>query len=146
VAWAILIGALVAPLGEPLGLWDHWPSWAVYAARPEKVTVFIHEDDLAKIPAELREFLQEPSPLDPWHPIRLDRWSLAATKTPIYPQSRFHVGVALALAERCKLTTMKLEIESAPDRWTAQRKRTEFVGLEAIDKLATTYTLNAKPR
>jgi hypothetical protein len=45
IAWALLAIPLLAPLGEPWGLWDHWPSWAVYAARPAKTTVFIHEDD-----------------------------------------------------------------------------------------------------
>ena len=37
MAWIILTIALVAPLGEPFSVWDHWPSWAVYAARPEQI-------------------------------------------------------------------------------------------------------------
>jgi len=146
LAWAILAAAMVAPLGEPWGLWDHWPSWAVYAARPERTTVFVHEDDVDKIPAELRGYLQPPGPLDVWHPIRLDRWSLETGKVPMYPQARFQVGIALALAQRCELTTLKVVLESPPHRWTGQRTQREFVSLPEIEALAATYRLNALPR
>lgn len=146
IAWGFLMFFLIAPVGEPFGLWDHWPSWAVYAARPAKTSVFIHEDDLLRIPPELQRYLQPPAPLDVWHPIRLDRWSLDVAKVPIYPETRFHVGVALAFAERCQIATMKIEIDSPPNRWTGERTRKESVGLEAIHQLAATFRLNAQPR
>jgi hypothetical protein len=146
IAWLLLAIPLLAPLGEPLGYWDHWPSWAVYAARPEKTTVFVHEDDLELIPIELRTYLQPPAPLEPWHQFRLDRWSLDAAKVPISPQDRFQVGVALALAERCQLTTLRLTIDGPPNRWTGRRTQREFVGVAAVRDLAATYRLNALPR
>jgi hypothetical protein len=49
-------------------------------------------------------------------------------KVPIYPQDRFR-GVALALAERCRLTT-RLTIDG-PDRWTG-RERIENYGLDSL--------------
>src|SRR5205823_5256304 len=45
-AWTWLAIPLLMPLFEPVGLWDHWPSWAVYAARPERTRMLVHEDDL----------------------------------------------------------------------------------------------------
>ena len=143
--WVLLAIPLLAPLGEPFGLWDHWPSWAVYAARPERVTVFVHEDEVARIPAELQQYLLPPEPLDVWQPFHIDRWSLEATHTPIYPEARFQVGVALALADQCELSTMKLTIDSPPNRWTGRRTRREYIGLEAIHELARTFWLNAMP-
>ncbi len=144
--WVLLAFVLIAPLGEPFGFWDHWPSWAVYAARPEQAVVAIHEDDLPRVPEELRKYLQPSTLLEPWHPVRLDRWSLNATRAPIYPQSRFHVGVALALAERSELTTLRVTIFSSPNRWTGQRERKDFIGLDAVQELAETYACNAQPR
>jgi len=145
-AWAMLAFVLIAPLGEPFELWDHWPSWAVYAARPEQVIVAIHEDDLPRVPEELRKYLQPPTLLEPWHPVRLDRWSIDATRAPIYPQSRFHIGVALALAERCDLTTLRVTVFSSPNRWTGKRERKDYVGLDAVQELAGTCWCNALPR
>lgn len=145
-ASVILAIALFAPLGEPIGLWDHWPGWAVYAARPEKIAVMIHEDDLQRLPDDMRRHLQPPAPLEPWHPLRLDRWSLEATKTPIYPQARFHVGVALWIAERHHLATLKIIIDGPPNRWTGRRDRKEFAGLDAVRDVAAGYRCNALPR
>ena len=146
IAWMLLAIPLLAPLGEPWGAWDHWPSWAVYAARPAVTKVFVHEDDLELIPADLRSDLQPPAPLEPWHRFRLDRWSLDAAKVPISPQDRFQVGAALALAEQCQLTTLRLTIDSPPDRWTGRRNHREFIGITAVQELAATYRLNALPR
>ncbi len=146
LAWLVLGIALLAPLGEPFGTWDHWPGWAVYAARPPTTKMFVHEDDLDRFPDELVPFLLASEPLEPWHGIRLDRWSLHAAKAPIYPQERFHVGVALALAQRFQLKTIRLVIDDPPDRWTGRRNRREYVGVEAVRTLAATYRLNAVPR
>jgi hypothetical protein len=127
IGWIFLAMPLMAPLGEPLGYWDHWLSWAVYAARPERVTVLIHEQDAAKLPPELQPFLEPPAPLDAWRRFRIDRWSLAATRTPVYPEARYQIAVARALAARSGLSSVKLVIESAPNRWTGQRTSTEVI-------------------
>lgn len=145
-AWGLLAIPLCAPLLEPFGLWDHWPSWAVYAARPERTRMQVHEDDLHRLPEELRKYVEPPALLELWHPLRLDRWSLAATRTPIYPQDRFQIGVALAVAERHRLTTIKLIIDGPPDRWSGRRERREVEGLENTRELAQSFRLNALPR
>jgi hypothetical protein len=144
--WAILAAALLMPLYEANGLWDHWPSWAVYSARPARTLVYIHEDDVDRLPQELQLYLLEATPLEPWRRFQIDRWSLEATKTPIYPQRRFQLGVALALAERYQLSTLKVVIESRPDRQTGKRTRREVVSLEEVRKEAATFRVNALPR
>lgn len=146
IAWVLLAIPLITPLLEPFGLWDHWPSWAVYAARPERTRMLIHEDDAALLPAELQKYLEPPQVLEPWRPLRLDRWSLDTTRTPIYPQDRFQIGVALAVAERYQLRTIKLIVEGPPDRWTGRRVQREVEGIEQARALAESFRLNALPR
>lgn len=147
LAWSTLFVPLLAPLGDSFGLWDHWPSWSVYSARPERTRVFIHEDDVDRLPIELQQYVQPPpAPLEPWRQLRIGRWSLDASHVPIYPQSRFHVGVALAVAEQHGLETIRLVIETPPDRWTGRRTQEEYIGFDAARELAATYRVNAMPR
>ncbi len=146
LAWAWLAVPLFAPLLEPFGDWDHWPSWAVYAARPERVRMLVHEDEIPHLPVDLQAFLEPPEILEPWQPLRLDRWSLVATRAPIYPQDRFQIGVALAVAERQQLQQIKLIVEGPPDRWTGRRDRREVEGIDNVRELARSFRLNALPR
>ncbi|MCA9068562.1 MAG: hypothetical protein KDA84_06550 [Planctomycetaceae bacterium] len=162
--WRISLGYLLVaiigllPFLEPFGLFDHWPAWAVYASRPERTLVYVAEDRLPDLPPEVREFLSEgETPPDEaerflagkpaWRRLRIDRWSLAATKAPAYPQDRFQLGVALALARDYQLgEAIRVDILSPADRWTGQRTHRVLEGQKAIRETAENYRLNALPR
>lgn len=91
---------ILFPLSAYVGWADNWPAWQVYSPRPEIVRVFIHEDAVSQVPDDLAVFLGQPAPLNVWHPLRIDRWALATTGVPLYPEDRFQLAVAAKLMAR----------------------------------------------
>ena len=82
-----------------------------------------------------------------WRELRIDRWSLEAVGAPIYPQDRFQVGVALAIAEKYDLgQDIRVEIDGPANRWTGRRTTEIYRGAEAIRKLVLQFRFNALPR
>lgn len=154
--WVAMV--ILLPFLEPFGLFDHWPAWAVYASRPERTFVYVAEDRVPDLPPELQEFLSEgETPPDAaarflagkpaWRRLQIDRWCLESVKAPIYPQDRFQVGVALALAETYQLgEAIRVDILSPANRFTGERSTRVLEGQNAIEKAAGEYWWNALPR
>ena len=145
VAQLAVSAAILWPTLEPFGLCDHWPAWAVYAAKPERVTVFVSTEELSQLPAEWNPYVEPERSFDEWHPLRIDRWSLDTVYAPIYPQDRFQVGVTIFLAEAYRLKQIRVVIEGPANRWTGKRSKQEFVGADSLMKLANTFRCNALP-
>ncbi|WP_157605875.1 hypothetical protein [Schlesneria paludicola] len=145
-AWGVVILAMIWPVTEPFGLCDHWPAWAVYAAKPERVTISIDSDEQSRFPAAMERYFGDDIVEHGWTPMRLDRWSLDAVRCPIYPQDRFQVGVALGMAEEFHLSTLRIVIEGPANRWSGKRSTNVYEGLESIRTLADSYRLGAHPR
>ena len=143
----LIVAAVLLPLLEPWGLWDHWPGWGLYASRAQRVTVFVHEAGRRRLPREIQAFLISTEPSDPWQRLRIDRWSLDVLAAPIYPQSRFQLGVAAAL-DRCYGLNEQLEvdIEEAADRWTGERSRHRLRGGRPLAEACEAYWFNGRPR
>ena len=146
IAKISVITVLMWPLLEPFGYCDHWLAWAVYAAKPERVTVFLSEEEIPKLPVSMRQYVGPQTALDEWYPFRIDRWSLDAVYAPIYPQDRFQVGVALGLVQGLQLKTLRIVIEGPAHWWTGERMVSEFEGLESVETLADSYRCGARPR
>jgi hypothetical protein len=157
LGYALTALVVFLPFLEPFGLYDHWPAWAVYASRPERTRVYISEDRIAEMPLELRGVVSdEPGPeaaerflagKPAWRRVRIDRWSLDVLHAPIYPQDRFQVGVALWLAEEYGLgEDIRVEIDSAADRFTGERTIRIIEGTEALREAAGEYDFNVLPR
>ncbi|MCA9160828.1 MAG: hypothetical protein KDA72_21000, partial [Planctomycetales bacterium] len=105
--------AIALPMGERRGLWDHWTSWALYAPHSSRAEVWIAYTAVDALPASLQRVItdEQVSREPPWEQRReleqdapdamrslwlrvpIERWSLAETRTPIYPQARFQLGV-----------------------------------------------------
>jgi hypothetical protein len=81
------------PVSGLFGIADNWPSWQLYSSRPETWILWIHESDRQQVPETLKSFLTDPAPLEEWSAVKLDRWSLAETSSPIYPEDRFQMAV-----------------------------------------------------
>jgi hypothetical protein len=146
-----VFAAMLWPSMETFGLCDHWPAWAVYAAKLERVTLFVHSEEFTKLFGgkggdTLKLYLGPQAMPDDWHPFRIDRWSLDTVFAPIYPQDRFQVGVALSLTRECKLDQIRVVIEGPANRWTGKRTIHEYIGLESLNRLAETFRCNAQPR
>jgi hypothetical protein len=143
----LLVFALLFPLTEPFGLCDVWPGWAVYATGPERLRVLIDSTDRQRLPAALQPVIDPPRFVDDRCLVRIDRWSLETTRAPLYPQNRFRLGVALALARAVGLEqTIQVEIESPANRWTGQRSTRTLTGGAAVAAELNGDWLNGFPR
>lgn len=146
--------AILAPLFEPTGYFDHWPAWGLYASRHDRVVLLIDEEARAELPAALQPFVDPPQPLSTWCRVRVERWSLAELGAPLYPQARFQLGVAIGVGRMLESQApaaegtprIRILFEGAADRWTGKRKVSEYRGLKEIDALSDRFWLNTLPR
>lgn len=138
---ALVVLAVLAPIGTPFGLWDQWPGWALYAPGGERATLFVHTAATDRLPDSLQKHLDpEPEAASPWRLVRLDDWVLEATGAPIYPQNRVVAAIAAGLLERYPLTDrVRVIAESTADRVTRDRSRAELTNRGAIQEAATVF-------
>jgi hypothetical protein len=128
--------AVFAPALTPLGLWDQWPGWALYAPRGERATLFVHTASVDRLPTSLRPHIDAPGE-SPWRRVWLDEWTLAETGAPIYPQNRIVAAMALGLIERYPLTgRLRVVDESAAWPLSRQRQLAEHTEKDAIAEAA----------
>lgn len=149
-AWGVqllIAAAVLLPFLEPWGGIDHWPAWGLYASRVERTVVLIEDTSLTKIPDSLRSFLEPTHPATAWWRLRLDLWSLEELAAPLYPQHRFQIGVAAAVAERYRLQEgIQVILESPADRWSGVRSRQSIVGELRLAEACNRFRFNAHPR
>jgi hypothetical protein len=146
-ARGLVLFAVLFPLSEPFGICDVWPAWAVYATAPERLRVYITAADAGRLPAGVRAYVDAPRFLDGRCLVRIDRWSLEATQAPLYPQNRFRLGVALALAQAAGAEeSVHVEIDGPANRWTGRRSTHTLTGSAAIATELDRDWLNGFPR
>jgi hypothetical protein len=122
---AVLLATWLFPLSGLLGVADNWPSWQLYSSRPETWILSVHEADRNLLPDTVQSFIAEPAPLSEWCVIKLDRWSLEQTKSPMYPEDRFQRAViASLLAQVPESVQFRIDI-SEPEfpYWWKRRER-----------------------
>lgn len=144
LCWCILC----LPILEPVGLIDHWPAWQLYAPRNSRAVLQIATPSgmvLQKVPHNLKQHIQGDA-ASPYRYVDLDAWSLASLGVPIYPQDRFQLGVALAVAQRCDLKESAIvTLEGVAARATGKRARRRLQGTEQMQAATAGYRLNALP-
>ena len=107
----------VFPLSGLVGFADNWPAWQLYSTRPESWVLRIHETDTHYLDEQIRRYVSKPAPLDDWVVVRLDRWSLAETDSPLYPEDRFQCNIIRqVLGPLPDDAEFRVEI-SEPDQW-----------------------------
>lgn len=145
----------IMPCSERFGIWDHWPSWALYAPHSSRVRVEIASPSVNRLPASLAALVSatlvsapgEEEETAVWLPIPIDAWSLKSLDTPIYPQSRFQLGVARYVASEVNSEfQLRITILGVADRLTGQRKMSSLEGNEAIAKASKVFWFNTLPR
>lgn len=147
LATALAAVVILAPLLEPWGWWDHWPSWRLYSARPAVVTCYVRDVRVAVLPAAARPFVGPAEPLSDWRPLSLEVWSFGELQCPIYPQERFRLAAILAVAHDADLgDDVRVVIGAPPDRWTGRRVTRELIGARAIAQACEQFVLNVSPR
>lgn len=147
VGTCVIYAVVVLPCLEWFGYYDHWLAWGLYSPRNSRVECYIDERVAEQIPASLRQHLQVSQEDLSILRLRMDHWSLQALGCPIYPQDRFQVGVARAVASRYALGEgVMVERLQPANRWTGQRVKTRFQGAAGLTQLSEQFFLNATPR
>jgi hypothetical protein len=135
--------ALMWPVVEAWQYCDHWPAWSVYAPRVERTSLFVHRGERDQLPLALHPFLEPSSDDANWLRLRLDLWSLAMLDAPLYPQNRFQVAVAEAVARQYGLTRARIVRYGSADRLTGDRSHDTADGLGQLAAAANDYLLGA---
>jgi hypothetical protein len=139
---ALLIFSLLLPLAERYGYWDHWLSWSLYSPHTSRVDIEVHRSAILSLPKASQRFIDDDEDGDGWHSLSIDKWSLATLGAPVYPQARFQLGVALAIAQDLPMKdTIRAKVRSVSDRWTGTRSERWLAGVHEIELAATDYWL-----
>lgn len=126
---------LLFPVLQLFDACDHWLAWELYAPRGSRVQVFVATPVLDQ-EGPWSNYIQVESSADEgpfWHEIRLDQWSLDVLQAPIYPEDRFQLGVARAIAERLEdPSQLKAVWYGTADRWSGRREKAAWQGRQAL--------------
>lgn len=144
--------AIILPIGERFGMWDHWLSWALYAPHSSRAEVFVASSAVDRLPSNLQRLVRGPD-LDAreattlWLRVPVKQWCLESNFTPVYPQARS--GVAAAWEIRRLLDTnfeVKVRLLSISNRFSGGRNTRNFVRPEEFKQLGDLYWINTLPR
>ena len=148
----LLFAAMVMPMWEPWGVWDHWPSWGLYSPRNSRVQLEVHRSEWKRLPRHLQQLgrfasaSQVDERFDPWVQVDLGAWSLNALQVPIYPQQRFQLGVATSFLAQGQLDRgFRLQLLGMSNRWTGERSTTTLRDRMQLDAAARRYWFHAQP-
>lgn len=153
VAIGLISTCIVLPITERFGIWDHWPSWALYAPHSSRVQVLVAKTALDRLPDSLQTQLDneaEPPATDVetlWVPVPLNAWCLSETMTPIYPQARFGFAVSRYLAEHLDSEfELRVRTLSVSNRLNGKRRSRDYEGKTQLSRGAEAFWLNTEPR
>lgn len=145
-AHAALCCALIMPLFERFGYWDHWTSWALYAPHSSRVELYVAQTAVGKLPDSLRQLMKVETDVL-WVRVPMAQWSLAQTGAPIYPQARFELGVGRELAEQVDSEfAIRANLLSTANRHDGRRTSREILGSQKIEAAGSRFFLNTQPR
>jgi len=147
IVTGLATAAILLPLLEPFGKFDHWPSWAVYAGGLERVRVYVAYHAKIKLPPDLQRHTTEPLFADGFGRVLIDRWALDVLDAPIYPEDRFQLGVAYWIARHVDHPEdVRIALDSRAGRWTNLRTSRVIVGPEGIEDNLELFWWNGLPR
>lgn len=144
----LVVFMLVVPAGERFGWMDHWPSWALYAPHSSRATMWVPAHRFERLPRAIQDLMRDSQSIQSsdWLRVPLDQWSLESIGVPIYPQSRFQLGVAIAVAEAAGLDReVRVELRGQANRITGERQTVWLQGLPELRKATNRYRLNSLP-
>lgn len=144
---------VVMPVTERFGLWDHWPSWALYAPHSSRVQVDVAAGSISRLPPELAALTKKPNDEAAdvdlgWVRVPIDAWSLKILDAPIYPQARFQLGVARHVAKEVDSEfQVRVTILGTANRFTGLRQwKTLDTSIQIAEASVADYWFNSKPR
>ena len=136
----VVTAAILLPLSERWGYWDHWLSWALYSPHTSRVDVQIHSTAIDRLPASARESLREDREGDGWRDLDLGDWSLRTVGVPVYPQARYQLALAVVLADRADIDReIRGVVKGVSDRRTGRRETAQLLGRTELRRGLRTY-------
>ncbi len=137
-----LVIALVMPLWERRGWWDHWLSWSLYSPHTSRVEIEVHDSALGSLPPRLSEFVRPEVPGERWLLVSLGEWSTTTLGVPIYPQARYQLGVAREIAKNLSEPgAIRVRQRGVADRVTGHRSERFLLGRDEIFRGCDAYWL-----
>lgn len=120
----VFAAAVLLPFGERRGVWDAWPSWALYAGHDERTYLYLPMEDAARLPADLRGFLVPAGDGE----LRFDLTALSRDRrwAPPYRANRAQRPLADWVAGRCPDVGWRLVLLGRADAFTGRRSVNEF--------------------
>ncbi len=150
---AIPFGALlVLPFGERIGIFDSWPSHALYADHAEGSTLYFYGDLPPALPGNLPTDLciaAQPGPTRDRWTLRPTDWTLRVRGVPAYPQIRYANGLAEWIAARMPddgWLSFSVGHRLRADAWTGHANTIWASGLKQVRELSDGFWFNAHPR
>lgn len=140
-------GVIAFPLAGLLGFADNWPSWQLYSPRPDVIRLYVSERIATQLPERLRSHIGQPLPLQTWCSVRLDRWSLEETGSPIYPEDRFQLGLAAALLpDDAAENDVRIIVDTADNFAWWRRSSMQITSLADLREHCESFYLNTRVR
>jgi hypothetical protein len=139
---------LILPLGERLGLFDSWPSHALYAGHSESTTLYFSSERHPGLPADLRVAAQPTGAPGSWI-LRPTDWTRRVRGVPAYPQIRYTNGLAEWIFSRIRGDrTMGLHVAHRlrAEPWTGGANTLSARDLKEARELSDQFWFNAHPR
>ena len=129
----LFMAVCIMPFFERAGLWDPWPSFALYAGHVEQLRIDFPAQSRLDIPQEFQPFLVTQA--DRLY-LDLTLWSRARLGVPPYPASRIQKGLAKYVAEKCPEELLIRATFLSKSNWrTGQRTEFQLTGRESILRL-----------
>jgi len=139
----LVLLAILSPLVERYGYWDHWTSWSLYSPHTSRADIELHRSVMENLDPQLIQFLEEDEDNDGWHRLSLESLSLTNRFVPIYPQARYQLAIANQLCSSSDLDTeIRVKLRGVADRWTGKRRESRLIGKQQIQEACKNFWLN----
>lgn len=146
-AAAFALAVILFPITCSFGGCDHWLAWELYAPRSSRVSIELPVTAVEQLPYPARTYTLESPQLPGVVELDLSEWSLSELGVPVYPQSRFQLGVARAVRNQMSNDRLlRVTIKSRSDRRTGERVNQLLRGTREFEEQASGFWLNSAPR
>ena len=142
VARLAIVVAIVMPLTERTGYWDHWPSWALYSPHNSRVDVQIHRSGVELLSPQMQAHVQTDADGDGWQTLSLEQWSLEHRRAAIYPQARYQLRLAIVVARSADIDKqIRGRLRGVSDRFTGKRSENQLLSRTEMEAAANQFWL-----
>ncbi|MFM1801958.1 MAG: hypothetical protein RJA81_1310 [Planctomycetota bacterium] len=125
----VLMAVAILPFFERAGLWDPWPSFALYAGHVEQLRIEFPVADGSSIPSEFQPYVNGTSGS---YVLDLTAWSRMTLGSPPYPAARIHRNLARYIAGRCPADLPMTAIMLGKAHWRTGRRDQRVLSGQAM--------------